>query len=488
MATAKSKSAELRARLDHPILDSDGHLLEFLPVLTEYVQKAGGAQAVKDFRAGFRTTYLNFDWYKQTQEERRHLWSRRPPFYMVPARNTIDLATGLFPNLLHQRIDELGFDYTVLYPTIGLHPPMFANEDIRRLGCRALNDYYADLFKEYGDRMTPAAAIPMHTPREAIDELDYAVGERGLKVVMLPSYVKRPIPAAARIPEAARYAFRLDTYGIDSEYDYDPGWARCQELGVAATFHSPGEGLGARTSISRFVYNHIGHFAAVGEATAKSLFMGGVTQRFPAMKFLFLEGGVGWARSLLWDLIGHWEKRNINEVTKYDPRAVDREQLSELYRRHGGKLFRDSVAGREAAQFGTNLEDPATIDEFAACAIASKQDVVDRFVPNFYFGCEADDPVTAAAFDAQRNPFQARLNAVFGSDIGHFDVPDMSEIASEAYEMVERGMITKQDFRDSVFTNPARLWTALNPNFFRGSAAESAAAALTADESIGGKR
>jgi predicted TIM-barrel fold metal-dependent hydrolase len=474
MAAAKSKSAALRARLRHPILDSDGHLLEFLPVLTEYLHKAGGSQAVKEFRAAFSTTYLNFGWYRQTPQERREQWSRRPPFYMVPARKTLDLATGLFPKLLHERIDELGFAYAVLYPTMGLHAPMFANEDIRRLGCRALNDYYADLFVEYGDRLTPAAVIPMHAPREAIEELDYAVGKRGLKVVMLPNYVKRPIAAAAAYPETARYTFRLDTFGIDSEHDYDPVWARCQELGVAATFHSPGEGWGSRTSISNFVYNHIGHFGAAGEATAKSLFMGGVTRRFPKLRFLFLEGGVGWARSLLCDLLGHWEKRKLSEVTKYDPRVIDRERLTELYHRYGGKLFREAVAGREAAQFGTNVEDPADVDEFAACAIENKNDVRDRFVPNFYFGCEADDPVTAAAFDLKGNPFGARLNAVFGSDISHFDVPDMSEVALEAYEMVDHGLISADDFRDFVFTNPARLWTALNPNFFNGTPVESA--------------
>jgi len=45
----------------------------------------------------------------------------------------------------------------------------------------------------------------------------------GLKAVLMASYVKRPIPAVARqYPEASRYAFWLDTFGIDSEYDYDP--------------------------------------------------------------------------------------------------------------------------------------------------------------------------------------------------------------------------------------------------------------------------
>src|SRR5208337_4736089 len=154
---------------------------------------------------------------------------------------------------------------------------------------------------------------------EAVAELDYAIVKRGLKVVMLPNYIKRPIAAAGQYPEAGRYAFRLDTYGIDSDYDYDPVWAKCQELGVVPTFHSPGEGWGSRTSISSFVYNHIGHFAAAGEASAKSLFLGGVTRRFPKLKFLFLEGGVGWARSLLSELKSHWEKRNRNAVMKFDP-------------------------------------------------------------------------------------------------------------------------------------------------------------------------
>ena len=46
--------------------------------------------------------------------------------------------------------------------------------------------------------------------------------------------------------------------------------------------------------------------------------------------------------------------------------------------------------------------------------------------------------------------------------------------------MVEHGMISEDDFRDFVFANPARLWTALNPDFFKGTPVEGAAAALIA--------
>ena len=87
----------------------------------------------------------------------------------------------------------------------------------------------------------------------------------------------------------------MDNLCLDSEHDYDPVWAKCVELGVAPTFHSAGMGWGSRTSISNYMYNHIGHFGAAGEALCKAMFFGGVTRRFPKLRFAFLEGGVGWA-------------------------------------------------------------------------------------------------------------------------------------------------------------------------------------------------
>ena len=80
------------------------------------------------------------------------------------------------------------------------------------------------------------------------------------------------------------------------------------------------------------------------------------------------------------------------------------------------------------------------------------------------------------AFDAKKLPFKARLNAIFSSDMGHWDVPDMTEIAEEAYEMVENGQISEDDFRDFVFGNPARLWAGMNPNFFKNTRVEVAVA------------
>jgi hypothetical protein len=43
----------------------------------------------------------------------------------------------------------------------------------------------ADMFAPYAARFAPVAIIPMHTPEEAIEELEYAVGKLGYRAIML---------------------------------------------------------------------------------------------------------------------------------------------------------------------------------------------------------------------------------------------------------------------------------------------------------------
>src|SRR5262249_59068704 len=115
-------------------------------------------------------------------------------------------------------------------------------------------------------------------------------------------------------------------------------------------------------------------------------------------------------------------------------------------------------------------EDRARTDEFAACAIERPEDIREIFTEHFFFGCEADDPINASAFDVRANPLGARLRAIFSSDIGHWDVPDMSEVLAEAYELVEDGLLDERDFRDFTFANPIALWAGGDPRFFAGTA------------------
>ncbi len=117
------------------------------------------------------------------------------------------------------------------------------------------------------------------------------------------------------------------------------------------------------------------------------------------------------------------------------------------------------------------------LDDFAACEIKTPEDIRGLF-GNFYFGCEADDRMNAWAFNDRVNPLGARIHALFSSDIGHFDVVHMNEVLAEAYELVEDGVMSAEDFRDFTFTNPVHFWADANPDFFKGTVVEKQATDL----------
>ena len=114
--TETSRSAKIRACLNHPIIDTDGHTVELMPVYLDYVKQIGGAGMVKRYQKATNARGNN-RWAAMSDDERRDTRATCPPWWARPARNTLDRATASIPRLLHQRMDDLGMDYTVLYPT-----------------------------------------------------------------------------------------------------------------------------------------------------------------------------------------------------------------------------------------------------------------------------------------------------------------------------------------------------------------------------------
>jgi predicted TIM-barrel fold metal-dependent hydrolase len=387
----------------------------------------------------------------------------------------------MMPKMLYERLDEIGLDFAIVYPTAGLRLPRIKDDATRRAVIRAYNIVSAEYFSGLEDRLTPAAIIPMHHPEEAIAELEFVTKQLGSKVGMFGSGMSRPISAAETSDaEARRFTVSYDVLAIDSEYDYDPVWKTCVDLGIAPTFHSSASGQGLRNSPSNFVYNHIGHFAAAGHAVAKAIFLGGVTRRFPELRFAFLEGGVGWGCQLFGDLIEHWERRGARALERMKPQKLDRKLLMAKVEQYGYSDIAAALKARDGwpspdTQNLTGNRDE--LDDFAACKIARKEDWVELYAKPFYFGCEADDRMNAAAF-GRGNPFGARLNAIFSSDIGHFDVIDFRDPVPDAYQLVEKELITLADFRDFTFANTVRLWGTQNPRFFEGTVVAKEAGAV----------
>ena len=459
-------SSKLRETLDHPVIDGDGHIIESRFVLPDFLKQVGGPDLVKRFDKAIANA--------RPGGAKSLFWGSHS------GDLTIDRVTTMLPRLYAQRLDEAGLDFVTLYPTYGFRCQVMPDDEMRQASCRALNMMYADMFKDVGDRMTPAAVIPMHTPEEASAELEFAVKELGLKAAMTANEVIRPDPeVAADAPQYADATRGYSPLALDSPYDYDLFWAKCVELKVAPAGHSINYS-GTHASTTNYVYNRIGVFATFGHAAARALFLSGVTRKFPELNIGFLEGGVWWAVSLYNDLIEFFEKRNVGALLEHhDPAKFDVALTEQLYREFGNEYLTAErfLAAKDGFTRDGRTEpgvDPDFIDDWSALGAESCEDIRDLFIDNLYFGCEADDAMNYTAFNAKANKFGAKLKAMFSSDLGHWDVVDFGDVLAEAHEQTEKGLMTDQDFCDFVFTNPARFTTRTNPDYFKGTVVEDA--------------
>ena len=94
-------------------------------------------------------------------------WSRQ-------STNTRDRATAMMPRMLYDRLDELGIDFGVIYPTAGLGIPRIADDETRRAVIRGFNIVTAEYFAKLSG---PADA------RRGDPDVDARGGDRGARVL-----------------------------------------------------------------------------------------------------------------------------------------------------------------------------------------------------------------------------------------------------------------------------------------------------------------
>ena len=104
-------------------------------------------------------------------------------------------------------------------------------------------------------------------------------------------------------------------------------------------------------------------------------------------------------------------------------------------------------------------------------SIETADDLRDRFVARFYFGCEADDPMNVVGVQHAVVTHSACASRRCSDPTsGTGTCPTSPACSRKRTSSSTTGSSPKHDFRDFAFTNPARLYTQGNPDFFTGTA------------------
>ena len=232
----------------------------------------------------------------------------KTPKELYDLLESIRVPGGYDPNARLADMDRDGIDAAVLYPSLAMffgpvdEIPALHDAEFVAACQRAYNEWVAEYCSADSKRLFGVAAVPLQAPELAVAEAEYAVNELGLKAVFI-----RP----------SAYLFANDGTELPLNHSaYDPFWAACQDLDVPVALHpgvhvdTPGAcrkfGLVAVTEnimLSNSARDELHGGSALGQGVGNTvdmivsigrLLMGGVCERFPRLRFLFLESGGGW--------------------------------------------------------------------------------------------------------------------------------------------------------------------------------------------------
>ncbi|HSS11426.1 MAG TPA: amidohydrolase family protein [Acidimicrobiales bacterium] len=207
-------------------------------------------------------------------------------------------------------MDHEGIWAQVLYPNVG----GFGSGYFLRLGdrelvtdcVRAYNDFLTDWTSTDPSRLVPVTSTPFWDIEFAVTEVERCLnnGHRAVNFCNQPDGYDQP--------------------SLSSPH-WDPIWAIAQEAGVPISFHIGGGDIGGLMK-DRARIGWQANFARVSsllildnQRCLADLIFGGVCHRFPKLRFVSVESGVGWIPGLLETFDWQWRNSGLRvEHPEYD--------------------------------------------------------------------------------------------------------------------------------------------------------------------------
>lgn len=225
------------------------------------------------------------------------------------------------PRLVDQARDHLRAE--VIYPGgFGLQFFHIHDAEYQQAAMRVYNDWLGEFCAVAPDRLLGAGLLPMRGPVEwAVEEAERLAKTKGIRSVIIPAEVGRS------------YAHQ----------DYNRLWVALQDLGLLVATHS---GTGTEEAIFAKI-DRLGMGLGVTDGKVfqpmramADLIWGAVPQRYPKLRFVIVEGGIGWIASLL-GFMDHW----WHDHHRWMEPKLDEAPSTYFFKRQFWATFEDDRAG-----------------------------------------------------------------------------------------------------------------------------------------------
>lgn len=225
-----------------------------------------------------------------------------------------DVRPGVYEP--HARLADLDMDgvwASVIYPTTGLSLVRIEDAELHTACVRAYNDYCAEFASADPRRLLPLAVLPKTGVEGMLAEMTRArkLGLRGVLLQSLPSGGQWPVDEDERF------------------------WAAAQDLGLVLHIHvglasrapamqaAAASGPQPKNPLLPIMLRGYALIAQGCQDAFAGLIFSGVMERHPKLRWIAVEGGIGWVPYYLerWDCVWerqrHWAKVDLPQKPSF---------------------------------------------------------------------------------------------------------------------------------------------------------------------------